>query len=118
MEPIYQELAGTWICYKMSNGEREELKEEKNAPQWTFKEDGTVSYRFTNNNIHGSDKLERRWKIEHRESGPILLINEEDTYRILTLENGVLILESIKGDGFRHYYANSDTYAQNKETLP
>ena len=115
---INSDILDTWICYKISNGEREEIKEEKNAPQWTFKDDGTVTYLFTNNNREGTDTLDRRWRIEHRENGAILLINDEETYRIITMEDGILILESIKGDGIRHYYATKPTYDQKKEQLP
>ena len=115
---VNTDILDTWICYKISNGEREEIKEEKNAPQWTFIEDGTVTYLFTKDDASGPDKLERRWRIEHRENGAILLINDEETYRIITLEDGILILESIKGDGIRHYYANISTYQQKKDQLP
>jgi hypothetical protein len=115
---VNNDILDTWICYKISNGEREELKEEKNAPQWTFKEEGTVTYLFPNNaNREGTDTLERRWRIEHRENGAILLINDEETYRIINMEEGILILESIKGDGIRHFYATKDRYQQ-KQELP
>jgi hypothetical protein len=115
---VNTDILDTWICYKISNGEREELKEENNAPQWTFSEDGTVTYLFKKDESSGPDKLERHWRIEQREKGAILLINEEETYRIITLEGGILILESIKGDGIRHYYANKATYEQRKDQLP
>jgi hypothetical protein len=108
-------IIDTWIGYKMSNGEREELKEEKNASQWTFKADGTVTYQLADET---KDKLERRWKIEYRESGAILLINDIETYRIITLEQGILVLESISGDGIRHYYANDEAYHQRADQLP
>jgi hypothetical protein len=109
------EIIDTWIGYKMSNGEREDHKEEKDASRWTFKADGTVTYQLANET---RDKLERHWKIEYREDGPALFINNVETYRIITLENGILILESIKGDGIRHFYANESTYHQQKDQLP
>lgn len=108
-------IIDTWIGYKMSNGEREDVKEEKDASRWTFQADGTVTYQLANET---RDKLERRWRIEYRESGPVLFINDIETYRIITLGNGILILESIKGDGIRHFYANENTYHQQRELLP
>jgi len=108
-------IIDTWIGYKMSNGDREDVKEEKDASRWTFKADGTVTYQLANET---RDKLDRRWRIEYRESGPVLFINDIETYRIITLGNGILILESIKGDGIRHFYANDTTYHQQRELLP
>ncbi|HYH14120.1 MAG TPA: lipocalin family protein [Flavisolibacter sp.] len=108
-------IIDTWIGYKMSNGEREDLKEEKDASRWTFQADGTVTYQLANET---KDKLQRRWKIQYSEDGPSLFINDVETYRIITLENGILILESIKGDGIRHFYANEQTYHQQRDQLP
>lgn len=99
----------------MSNGDREDVKDEKDASRWTFQADGTVTYQLANET---RDKLDRRWRIEYRESGPVLFINDIETYRIITLGNGILILESIKGDGIRHFYANEATYHQQRGQLP
>jgi len=114
---IEKDLINTWMCYKISNGEREDLKQEENTSEMTFYEDSRLVYRFTKDNVSSGDSLDRHWKIEYKNDVPFLLINDEPTYQIISLENGVLILESIKGDGFRHYYATIATFQFKKETL-
>ncbi|HVG41291.1 MAG TPA: hypothetical protein VM888_06745 [Chitinophagaceae bacterium] len=112
-----KEIINTWMCYKISNGEREDIKKEDNTSEMTFHEDGRLVYRFTKDNISSGDNLDRHWKINIKNDVPFLLINEEPTYQIISLQDGILILESIKGDGFRHHYATIATYEFKKESL-
>jgi hypothetical protein len=114
---VEQDIINTWMCYKISNGDREDLKKEDNTSEMTFYEDGRLTYRFTKDNVSSSDSLDRHWKIEYKNDQPLLLISEEPTYNIISLDEGVLILESIKGDGFRHHYATIATYQFKKEKL-
>lgn len=115
---LEKDILGTWICYKMRMGSKEQLKEKNDTSKWTFKEDGTLSYEFVNGSESRPDPISRRWKVNYREDGPIILINDEETYRIIALENDVLILESIKGDGMRSYYANVAKYQLGVDQLP
>jgi hypothetical protein len=112
-----KDLINTWMCYKISNGEREDIKSEDNTSEMTFYEDGRLVYRFTKDNVSSGDNLDRQWKVQYKNDAAFLLINEEPTYQIISLEEGVLVLESIKGDGFRHYYATIATYQYKKQTL-
>jgi hypothetical protein len=105
------------MCYKISNGGREELKNETNTSEMTFQPDGKLLYRFTKDNVSSSDSINRKWSISYKNDTPVLLINDEETYNIISLQDGVLVLESIKGDGFRHYYATISTYQYNKANL-
>ena len=112
-----KDIINTWMCYKISNGEREDLKKEDNTSEMTFQEDGKLIYRFTRDKVSSGDPIDRNWKISYRNDMPVLLINEVETYNIISLEDGVLILESIKGDGFRHYYATIATFQFKKDKL-
>jgi hypothetical protein len=112
-----KDIINTWMCYKISNGGREELKSEENTSEMTFHEDGRLVYRFTNDNVSSSDTLNRHWKITNKNDTFYMLINEEPTYQIISLSEGMLILESIKGDGLRHHYATIATYQFKKESL-
>jgi len=107
---LEKDIINTWLCYKISNGEREELKNESNTSEMTFREDGRLTYKFMGEDVERHDALERNWKIEYRNDLPALLINGEDTDHSISLADGILILESIKGDGFRHYYADRATF--------
>mgnify|MGYP003296299712 CR=1 FL=1 len=99
-----KDLINTWMCYKISNGEREDLKQEDNTSEMTFYEDGRLVYRFTKDNISSSDHQNRHWKIEKKNDTLFLLINEEPTYQVISLQDGMLVLESIKNKtkGYRN----------------
>lgn len=115
---LEKDILGTWICYKIRMGSKEQLKEKNDTSQWTFREDGHLSYEFFANGQSKSDPISRQWKINYTEEGPVILINDEGTYKIISLENDVLILESIKGDGMRSYYANVAKYQLGVDQLP
>lgn len=114
---VNQDIINTWMCYKISNGGREELKTPENTSEMTFEEDGRLVYRFTGGNMPNNDPIDRHWKISYRNDMPVLLINDQETYNIISLGDGILVLESIKGEGFRHYYATIATYEFRKDKL-
>ncbi len=114
---LQKDIINTWMCYKISNGERADWRSEDNTSEMTFQEDGKLIYRFTRDNESSGDSINRNWKISYREDFPVLLINDIETYNIISLEDGVLVLESIKGDGFRHYYATIATFQFKKDKL-
>lgn len=113
-----KDLLGTWICYKIRMGSKEQLKEKNDTSQWTFRDDNTLAYEFLTNGEKKTDPMTRRWKVNYREDGPVILINEVETYKVISLENDVLILESIKGEGMRSYYANVAKYELGVDVLP
>jgi hypothetical protein len=115
---LEKDILGTWICYKIRMGSKEQVKQKNDTSQWTFREDNTLSYEFLTNDAKKTDPMTRRWKINYREDGPVILINEVETYKIISLENNVLILESIKGEGMRSYYANVAAYQLGVDVLP
>ena len=114
---LEKDIINTWICYKISNGEREEWKEAANTSEMTFSADGRLTYKFLKDNTATNDSRERHWKIDYKNEMPVLLIHDEETYQIISLQDGILILESIKGDGFRHYYADTATFSDREKLL-
>lgn len=80
--------------------------------KYHFARDGRFHYSVHEGTETKTDSRKRKWDVAYNESGePVITVNKESCYKLLRLEDDLLVLQVIKNN-LVYYLARAEHFAQ------
>lgn len=88
-----EDLLGTWRTYKIQVGDNTRSEDTTNYDQYTFSDNSNFKYQYVRNNVHRADSVTRLWDLRLEKGKPVILVNDEPRYRVVSFDKDFLVLE-------------------------
>jgi hypothetical protein len=112
VQPINkEELYGLWISFLMELDGRRVPTDERYY-KYHFARDGRFYYSVHEGKETKTDSRKQKWSVGYNEEGePVITVNKELCYKIVKLEDDLLVLQVVKNN-LVYYLARAEHFAR------